>query len=259
MKRIFTLFSILAFVSFSFAQTAPDFTITTTDGISRNLYNTLDSGKTIILDFFYPSCQSCYYYAPVIEQSYQGNGAGSGNVQYWGINGGVYSNDAQIIAYRTQYGITNPCASGLQGNGRYVDSLYQVAMGSFSYVKYAVVCPDHHIYWDVNYPPVATGFDAYINDSCGAFMGMNRAKNLNESIRIFPNPVATDASFKISNISNAVSIVFMAADGRIVKSILKPAASVLEIDADAFSSGLYLCMVTKTDGSMQLASFIVQE
>jgi hypothetical protein len=174
----------------SIAQTAPDFTITTTDSITRNLYNTLSQGKTVVLDFFYPTCQGCWYYSPIIEQAYQLHGAGTGNVEFWGINGGVQLvNDAAVIAYKTQYGITNPSASALEGNGKYVDSLYRVTFPSFfSYPMYAVVCPDRHIYLQVNYPPVANGFDVYINDSCGASSSSVIEQNSSANVSVFPNP-----------------------------------------------------------------------
>src|SRR4030095_13654945 len=115
----------LALTVTSMAQTAaPDFTITTTDGITQNLYTELDAGRTILLDFFYPVCQSCYFYAPIVEQSYVAHGSGTGNIEFWGINGGVLATDAEVDAYKATYGVSNPCASGLQGNGGQVDSLY---------------------------------------------------------------------------------------------------------------------------------------
>jgi len=133
MKLLSTLCSFFVVIS-SFAQTAPDFTITTTDNVTRNLYNTLDQGKYVLLDFFYPNCQGCWFYAPTIEQSYQNHGAGTGNIEYWGINGGnEIVDDAAIIAYTQQYGVTNPYASGIEGNGEYVDSLYFATYSGIAY------------------------------------------------------------------------------------------------------------------------------
>ena len=64
---------------------AGDFTITTTDGITRNLYNTLDSGKTVFVDLFYTTCYYCQLYSPVIEEIYQNKGAGQEDIEFWGI------------------------------------------------------------------------------------------------------------------------------------------------------------------------------
>lgn len=187
--------NLLSTLSFTFiflitiAQNAPDFTITTTDGVTRNLYNTLDQGNYILLDFFYPSCQGCWYYAPIIEQSYQNHGAGSGIIEYWGINGGnEIVDDAAIISYTQQYGITNPYASGLEGNGEYVDSLYMATYGGGAYPTYAIICPDRTVFWAINYPPVVTGFDSYFSVSCGA-VSLSE-KTFNSEVQIYPNPTA---------------------------------------------------------------------
>ena len=56
MKRLLTLFVFCMTLSYaSFAQLpdgsiAPDFTITTLDGESINLYEVLDAGKSVVLD-----------------------------------------------------------------------------------------------------------------------------------------------------------------------------------------------------------------
>jgi hypothetical protein len=237
------------------AQTAPDFTIVTTDGVTRNLYSVLDSGKTVILDFFYPTCQGCWFYAPVIEQNYQANGAGSGNVQYWGINGGFLENNAQIDAYCTQYGVSNPCASGLQGNGAFVDSLYTATFGVFSYPTYAVVCPDRRIYWSVNYPPTANGFDPYINDSCGT-LGIG-AVNAPNAISIYPNPVHSSAVIRIAGLQEVKTVTLFSADGKCIDTFVSPVSDILISNTD-LSPGLYFCVVAFQNSTQLRTKFVVQ-
>ncbi len=252
----------ITFVTFVFlhfaaaAQTAPDFTIVTTDGVTRNLYTVLDSGKTIVLDFFYPTCQGCFYYAPTIEQCYQANGAGGGNVQYWGINGGIYENDAQVDAYRTQYGITNPCASGLQGNGMSVDSLYQAQFGTFPFPKYAVVCPDRRIYWDVNYPPTVNGFDPYINDSCGT-LGIANPQTNSGTISIYPNPVVSSSVVRIAGLQEVKTVALFSAEGKCIDTFVSPVADIVISNAD-LAPGLYFCVVSLQNGTQLRSKFVVQ-
>lgn len=165
---------------------APDFTVTFTDGSSAKLYNTCDSGNSVVLDFFYTTCTYCIFYAPVIDSAYQAHGAGTGNIKFWGID---YSNsNAEVDAYKALYGITNPCVSGLEGNGDYVCGLYQVS----GYPKYAVVCPDKTLFFDVNYPPVITGFNAYF-DTCGtSSIGENPAPGKTRITYLYPVPAQDD-------------------------------------------------------------------
>lgn len=54
-------------VSISEKAVCPDFTITTTDGVVRNLYTELNAGKSVLLDQFYTTCGYCQMYAPIID------------------------------------------------------------------------------------------------------------------------------------------------------------------------------------------------
>jgi cytochrome oxidase Cu insertion factor (SCO1/SenC/PrrC family) len=95
---------------------AADFTITTTDGITRNLYNTLDSGKTVFIDLFYTTCSWCQTYAPIIEEIYMNTGAGQEDIEFWGISNNLNDPDPVIDQYKINYNISNPCA-GPNGGG----------------------------------------------------------------------------------------------------------------------------------------------
>nr|MBA2422908.1 hypothetical protein [Chitinophagales bacterium] len=90
MKTFILSLTLIIAASCSFAQpnAAIDFTITTTDGVERNLFNTLDGGSTIMLDFFFTTCYYCIEYAPVIDEVYLEHGAGNWNFDIWGIDDG---------------------------------------------------------------------------------------------------------------------------------------------------------------------------
>ena len=102
--------------------TAPDFTVTFTDGTTGNLYAACNSGSTVLLDFFYTTCSWCQTYAPIIDQAFTAHGSGNGNIKFWGIDQG--DNNAQVIAYKSTYGVTNPCASGVEGGANAVNTTY---------------------------------------------------------------------------------------------------------------------------------------
>ena len=106
--------------------TAPDFTVTFTDGSTANLYNTCDSGNTVMLDFFYVDWTYCQANAAKIDSAYVAHGSGTGNIKFWGIDYG--DNKMDVIAYKSQYGVTNPCASGTQGGGNAVINVYWIVL-----------------------------------------------------------------------------------------------------------------------------------
>lgn len=142
------------------AKDADDFTITTTDGVTRNLYNTLDSGKTVFIDLFYTTCYYCQLYAPVIEEIYQETGAGQGDIEFWGISNNLFDTNHLIDEYKEQYNVTNPCC-GPWGGGITAFSLIVYGQDFNGFPTYCVICPDHTMFFDACYPPNNTCFDPF--------------------------------------------------------------------------------------------------
>ena len=167
---------------------SPDFSIIDTDINSLSLYNTLATGKTVLIDFFTTSCGSCGFYAPVIDSIYQNYGSGAGNIEFWGIE--QSHNDSLVDIFKTTYGVTNPCASGLQGNGSNVFDIFINQFNLSGTPTYAVVCPNKLIFWDVNFPPTINGFDIFFQ-AC-VTMNSGAIENLNTQVisNIYPNPAS---------------------------------------------------------------------
>ena len=164
---------------------APDFTITTTDGVQRNLYTTLNSNKSVLLDFFFVGCGACQSNAPTIDQAYVRYGSGNGNIVFWGISD--RDANAPIDQYKTTYGASNPCA-GTAGNGAAVTTTFQGLFTFTGWPTYTVVCKNKTISWDVNWPPTATGFDSYFT-TCGSAWGIEDYSPEKASIQsVYPLP-----------------------------------------------------------------------
>lgn len=82
----------------------------------------------------------------------------------WGLT--PQDNNAQINAYKQNYGITNPCA-GTEGGGPAAINIVNTGQPFIGYPTYIVVCPDRTVHYDVCWPPTASCFDPYFED-CGA-------------------------------------------------------------------------------------------
>ena len=166
-----------------------NFTITDTDGIDHDLYETLDSGKTVFVDLFYTRCSWCQTYAPIIEQIYQDNGQGNGDILMWGISNDSYDTDPVIDQYKSDYGVSNPCA-GPQGGGIIAHNTIISGQNFLGWPTYCVICPDHSMFFDPVYPPTVNGFDPYF-EQCAETLGTDdQIMDLNTRITSFyPNPV----------------------------------------------------------------------
>ena len=73
MKKVFLILLVLLGLQ-TRAQTslttAVDFTVTDVHGEIYNLFSILDSGKHVIIDFFFTTCPPCIASVPVLNQSF---------------------------------------------------------------------------------------------------------------------------------------------------------------------------------------------
>jgi hypothetical protein len=206
MKRFLLTISALIFSCFLYSQMlygqqvlkqANDFTITTTDGITRNLYNTLDSGKTVFVDLFYTTCSWCQFYSPIIEEIYQNTGAGQEDIEFWGISNNLFDTNNVIDQYKTDYNVTNPCA-GPWGGGTTAFSIIVNGQNFQGFPTYCVICPDRTLYFDPCYPPTVNGFDPFF-ESCDTLTGINNDNDASsaEILSVFPNPARDEVTVVI--------------------------------------------------------------
>lgn len=102
---------------------------------------------------------SCTVYAPLIEEVYIRYGSGMGNLNVWGLS--RYDSNFVIEEFKTQYGVSHPCA-GSEGNaGEAIDVLIdgQIYYGTPTYL---VICPDYKMHFDICFPPEMECIDSYI-------------------------------------------------------------------------------------------------
>lgn len=118
----------------SIGQTfAPDFTLTDVNGINRNLYNELDSNKTVILDFYLTSCGTCINNIPTIENLWQTYSYSGDSLWIWGIEIGGTS-DSSIIAFNQLYNVTYPTFGTLYNDS--IINLYNITYAP----QYCIIC-----------------------------------------------------------------------------------------------------------------------
>ena len=96
---IFTIILLLFGYNFMNAQTnltvAQDFTSVDVHGDSQTLFNYLDSGKYVVLDFFFTTCGPCITSVPIINDAFTAFGCNTGEVIFLSIDNG--DTDAEVI------------------------------------------------------------------------------------------------------------------------------------------------------------------
>jgi len=246
--------------------TIPDFTTTSSTGIVVNLYTELAKGKTIIIDAWFNECGWCKTYAPTIDQIYKAKGSGTGNVDIWGLNVKSQSN-ASINAYKAANGVTNKCFGEASGNAAFgkVYNAFFPGGGSFGTPAFAVICPNKKGWWNVNYPPTATGFDSYIAKCQSLAAGVSniiRDENKARFVGVYPNPGNNDSKIDF----------FIAEHGKVqmsVHTLLGEQVSILcdekfdsgthtiDFSAAPLSAGNYLIKMITESGVVDVAKIVI--
>jgi len=242
--------------------------LTGSKGEQVDLYARCAQGLTTILDIWYNECGSCQGYAPKIEQIYKAKGSGTGTVDIWGLNNQGQS-DASVNTYKSQFGVTNKCFGGTAGKnaawGVYFDCHPGVTSGGFGTPAYVVVCPDKKAYWNVNYPPTATGFDTYISQcgtSSNGVYNIIRDENQARFVSIYPNPgnSASKIDFFIAERGNVEITIFNLVGeqvGVLANETFDMGSHTLDFSAANLTAGNYMIKMITENGVADVTKLVI--
>ena len=129
------------------AQTAPDFTVTDCHGETIHLYEILDAGQFVLIDFFFTTCGPCQAVTPIVKQTYELMGCNMYDVFYMEIS--PSDNNNACLNWVNNYGIEYPTI-GTDGGGPAVCANYGIS----AYPTLVLIAPDHTIVepdiWPIN-------------------------------------------------------------------------------------------------------------
>ncbi len=129
---------------------APDFSITTTDGVRRNLYNDyLAQGKTVVLYLFFTTCPLCATISPLMEPFYQEWGGADGPVDFLLLSIRTTDNNNSVRRYRGEYEFS---FQGAGSDGGALDAIRPYTNGTYGpFVgtpMFIVIAPDSSVIYD---------------------------------------------------------------------------------------------------------------
>jgi hypothetical protein len=203
MKKLLLFIIILIFCTSLKAQTplttAVDFTVTTVDGQSFNLFDTLAENKYVVIDFFYYACVPCQQTAPKVNSAYEYFGCNTSNVFFLGID--KNDNTAKTILFGDNFGAHYPAVSGLDGGGSAVNT----AFGIPAYPTIILIAPDHSII-NSDIWPIADAAYLYnyiqsrggVPKSCPSIGVDEFTSNTDLHLLIMPNPTSGQSDIDFS-------------------------------------------------------------
>jgi thiol-disulfide isomerase/thioredoxin len=118
--------------------TAIDFTATDCHGTEVHLFDILDGGQYVLIDFFFTTCGPCQQATPNIVQSYYSFGCNMHDVYYMEIS--VSDADPACQTWVTNYGVEYPTI-GTTGGGGSICNQYQISY----YPTVILIAPDRSI------------------------------------------------------------------------------------------------------------------
>jgi hypothetical protein len=195
MKKLIPLIVFIFTFSFSGAQTtlttATDFSVKDIEGNTIQLFDLLDAGYFVCIDFFSTSCGPCSYYSPEFQLSFEDFGENSGNVYHFSICWG--DDNIGVSYYQAQYGLTFPAVSGFDGGGNQVYWDYDIQ----SYPTVILIHPDRTILEQHIWEPTRENINNAIVAAGGILVGIDEQLSAKKALNIYPNP-ATNGMANIS-------------------------------------------------------------
>jgi thiol-disulfide isomerase/thioredoxin len=141
MKKLITLLTIFI-LSYSVNAQIKDFTMTSTDGVTYNLFEELNKGKTIVLDFFSTTCGSCQDGIPPLERAWNQYFQNGTYGYVWSIEA-AYRPNSVIDAFMEEYEGTFPAFSIINDDSVVNDTFgYYVPYTPYYYI----ICPTYKMY-----------------------------------------------------------------------------------------------------------------
>lgn len=254
MKKIYIL--MIAFLmSFSVSKaqttltTAVDFTVTDIHGTTHNLFNILNSGKYVCIDFFFTTCPPCQATCPFFKETFTNYGCNTQDVFFISIDNG--DNNAEVAAYETTYlgGSPGfPSVSGDDGGGNAVVSAYGIS----AFPTYILIAPSKAIVEQDMWPiSSAASFDAYFSSngltykSC--LSGITE-ENLANSISVFPNPAVDNLIIETSNNEMVTAVKVYDVLGKLLVNNNISETARLELNVSDLEKGIYYVEITTASG-----------
>ena len=153
MKKVFTLILALAF-GFGLKAQCPltqaiDFTATDCHGTEIHLFDILDGGQYVLIDFFFVNCGPCQQATPKVVESYYAMGCNMHDVFYMEISD--RDSDAACQNWCQTYGVEYPTISGPAGGSTICGaSMYHIP----AFPTVILIAPDRSIVindlWPIN-------------------------------------------------------------------------------------------------------------
>lgn len=219
-------------------HTAVDFTATDCHGTEVHLFDILDGGQYVLIDFFFTSCGPCQQVTPNLVESYYAMGCNMQDVYYIEISD--RNNDTQCQTWVNNYGVEYPTIGSSGGGGDITD---QYHIGSWPSV--ILIAPNHDIvindFWPLdNVQTIITTLEnqGLQQHNCNT----DSNESISTTLNVSPNPANDFVTLKGEDLG---TVRVYNALGQLVDEF-KTEGQELTISTTRYGNGVYFLKANET-------------
>ena len=215
---------------------APDFVAVDCNGNEVHLYDILDSGQYVFIDFFHYTCGPCRELMPFVEESYYYYGCNDKDVFYMEISS---DNASLCMQWIEEFDVEYPTISKEDGGGE-IRSVYRIPGDPF----FMLIAPDRSIvlssWYNFDFDDFQSIVDAFAPFDIQVYQCYHDMEEENEAnYELFPNPADTFVNLSVKG-SSLVQIYN--ALGQLTDSFVVENQQVKK-ETDNYPEGLYFIQV----------------
>jgi thiol-disulfide isomerase/thioredoxin len=258
---IFTL-AVLSVNAQTSLTTAVDFTAKDIDGNTFNLFNKLDEGKYVFIDFFFTNCGPCQNTAPKLHEAFITYGANSPSAQMYFVSINRDDNNATMHTWESTYmNTTGPYPrgiSGTEGSATGGPQTFSATYGVNAYPTMILIAPNRQVV-EQDIWPISTAADFApffaahgINPNPA---GINNVV-INNNLSVYPSPAKDQLTINfIGNKLNGVRLIDMLGNIVLNQNFDKAQQS-KTLDIANLSTGIYFAEVRINNTELVIKKFV---
>ena len=215
---------------------APDFVAVDCNGNEVHLYDILDSGQYVFVDFFHYTCGPCRELMPFVEESYYYYGCNDKDVFYMEISS---DNASLCMQWIEEFDVEYPTISKEDGGGE-IRSVYRIPGDPF----FMLIAPDRSIvlssWYNFDFDDFQSIVDAFAPFDIQVYQCYHDMEEENEAnYELFPNPADTfvNLSVKGSSLVQIYNALGQLTDSFVVEN------QQVKMETDNYPEGLYFIQV----------------
>lgn len=259
---IFT-FSALALNAQTSLTTAVDFTAKDIDGNTFNLFDKLDQGKFVFLDFMFTSCVPCQNAAPKLHEAFITYGANAPTAPMYFVSINRDDNNSVMHNWETTYmsatGPNYPLGiSGTEGSATAGPQTFHNLYNISAFPTMILIAPNRQILEQDIWPiSTAADFNPFFQ-SHGIYPGVAGVNNVvsNNNISIFPSPAKENLYLSVSGDKlNGVRLIDMLGNVVLAQNF-DNSNQVKSLNVSNLNAGVYFAEVRINNTELVIKKFV---